>query len=437
MELAFRGLGRFPRINILSVLALALGISASITTLTVTRLLSADPLPGLSRSLYAVQLDSRRISDLAASSSPTLPDRWTWTDVEQMESSVPGIDQTAVINTATLNISTTAGVTPKNVDGVEGLQVQSAFFKMFGVPIVEGAGWRQDDDREAQPVAVISKSLGRKLFGDRAAVGQSIRVNDKLFRVVGISGSWHLYPHFYGLSRCVYACPVEDIFIPVSTARQQGVELAEFSTCGAGVEPSITKPDASICRYLGYWARLDDAAHRSSYLDALAHYAAGQKAAGRYAKGGVAAVNLLVLRQYLDAHGVVPLSARMGVWLALSFLLVCLANVVGLLLTRFLRSTPEIGIRRALGASRQSVVMQCMLEAGMVGLGGGLLALPLTWCGIWLVRQQPVAYAGVIALDWSAFGVLLVLSILASLLVGSLPAWRAAMVEPGLQVKEL
>jgi putative ABC transport system permease protein len=113
-----------------------------------------------------------------------------------------------------------------------------------------------------------------------------------------------------------------------------------------------------------------------------------------------------------------------------------MANVTGLLLTRFLRSAPELGIRRALGASRRAVFTQCLIEAGMIGLSGALLALPLVWLGLWLVRQQPQAFAGVIGMDWTVVPTLLVFSLVASLTIGMVPAWRASMVEPGLQVRE-
>ena len=434
LELAWRGLRKFPRITVLSVLALALGIGATITARTVTRLLSGDPLPGRSGSLYAVQLDARGKVDTGGSAQASLPDTLTWLDVQQLQAQRPAVSQTAVINTSSLTVSAVAGMDSKQLNNIEGLQVQSAFFAMFEVPLRAGRGWSHADDVAALPVAVISADLARRLFGDASALGQSIHINDKLFRVVGISGDWRPYPHFYGLTYCIYACPAEQVFIPVSAARAQGVPLANFSIggdCG-----SATRPGATACPYLGFWALLPGAAQQADYRDMLAHYATAQHEAGRYARGGRQASGLQSIQTYLEAHRLVPMSARFSMWLALSFLLVCLANVTGLLLTRFLRGTAELGIRRALGASRRAVFTQCMLEAGLIGMAGGLLALPLVWLGLWLVRQQPVAYASVIGLDWSAFGALLLLSIVASLAIGAVPAWRASVVEPGLQVKE-
>src|SRR3546814_5873554 len=68
---------------------------------------------------------------------------------------------------------------------------------------------------------------------------------------------------------------------------------------------------------------------------------------------------------------------------------VCLLNTVGLLLAKFLRRSGEVGVRRALGASRREIFMQCLVEAGVVGMAGGIVGQALAWLGLWAVRQQP------------------------------------------------
>lgn len=73
----------------------------------------------------------------------------------------------------------------------------------------------------------------------------------------------------------------------------------------------------------------------------------------------------------------------------------------------------------------------------MVGLVGGIGGLLLTLFGLWLIRQQPTAYADLAHLDVSMFFVTFVMAIAASLLAGLLPALRASRVSPGLQLKTL
>lgn len=436
LELAWRGLRRFPRITLLSVLALALGMGATITARTVTRLLAGNPLPGRSSSLHAVRLDARSQEQVNAQRTTQVPDKLTWLDVRQLQAERPKIPQTAVINTTNLDITGASGTDATPVSDVSGLEVQSAFFRMFDVPLVAGHPWSPADDANAAPVAVISRKLAGHLFGAANAVGKTIHINAKLFRVVGVSGHWQPYPHFYGLHACIYACDAEQIFIPVSAGRAQGVGLYSMSVGGV-CDSSHGAVSADKCPYLGFWALLPSAAQRVDYRNMLAHYADTQKAAGRFVHGGAAASGLQNVSAYLDAYHVVPVSVRFGMWVAVIFLLVCLVNVAGLLLTRFLRGSAELGIRRALGATRRLIFAQCLLEAGLIGLVGGLLAVPLVWVGLWLVKQQPVAYASVIGMHWSVCLALLVLAVLSSMAIGVVPAWRASVIEPGLQVKEL
>src|SRR3546814_13036888 len=73
----------------------------------------------------------------------------------------------------------------------------------------------------------------------------------------------------------------------------------------------------------------------------------------------------------------------------------------------------------------------------MVGLAGGVAGWLLTLAGLWLVRQQPAAYADLAHLDLPMFLATFALAVAVSLLAGMLPALRASRVAPGLQNKTL
>jgi len=94
-------------------------------------------------------------------------------------------------------------------------------------------------------------------------------------------------------------------------------------------------------------------------------------------------------------------------------------------------------VRRALGATRRAIFAQFVVEAGLLGAMGGVLGLVLAWCGLWLVRHSPAAYAGVAQMDWPMLGTTLLLALAASLLAGVLPAWHAARIAPAQQLKTL
>ncbi len=74
------------------------------------------------------------------------------------------------------------------------------------------------------------------------------------------------------------------------------------------------------------------------------------------------------------------------------------------------------------------------MEAGTIGLAGGIGGLGLAWLGLWAVRQQPVDYAALAHLDITML-LTFAIAIAASLLAGILPSWRAIQVAPALQLK--
>ena len=90
--------------------------------------------------------------------------------------------------------------------------------------------------------------------------------------------------------------------------------------------------------------------------------------------------------QWLDRNEVVQKDNRVLIGIALLFLGVCLVNVVGLLLAKFLNAAPLTGLRRALGASRRDIVRQHMTEVLLIGLAGGVLGLLLAVGGLAGIR---------------------------------------------------
>jgi putative ABC transport system permease protein len=180
--------------------------------------------------------------------------------------------------------------------------------------------------------------------------------------------------------------------------------------------------------------QLDDATAVQRYKQFLDNYAAEQQQAGRF--NWPPNTRLRSLMVWLDHEQVVPPDTKISLYVALGLLLVCLVNVAGLLLAKFMRRASEIGVRRALGAARREIYRQFMIEAGMVGLAGGALGLLLTWIGIagvgWVLPHDIAALA---RLDWSLLLTTLGVAIVATMLAGLYPTWRAAAVQPAWQLK--
>ena len=425
-QLALRSFKRNKVLTSLMVLAIALGIGASMTTLTVFYILSGDPLPGRSQTLFYPQMDPQSMDGYTAGEEPE--EQLTRFDAEALLREKKG-DRQALMTGGGASIEPDKqGLSPFVVDA---RYTSADFFPMFDAPFAFGNGWSATEDGSEARVAVISKKLNEKLFDGGNSVGKSIRMDQTEFRVIGVLQDWRPTPRFYDLNSDRYG-EVEQVFLPFSTAVALKMGRNGSMNCwgdSQGDETGVNAP----CTWMQYWVQLDSADKVSAYKQYLANYSDAQRRAGRFERP--TNVRLRNVMEWLEFKRVVPNDVRLQTWLAFGFLLVCLINTVGLLLAKFMRRSSEIGVRRALGASKGAIFMQALVEAGTVGLAGGVLGLGLALLGLWAVRQQPASYAELAHLDPLMLMTTFVLAIVASVLAGLLPAWRACQVTPAIQLK--
>jgi putative ABC transport system permease protein len=425
LDLARRSLRRNLALTVLMIVAIAFGVGASMTTLTVLHVLSADPIPGKSRDLYYVQLDPQKAAGYIPGTEP--PDQVTRLDAEALMRAGRADRQAMMTGGSAAIEPQRPGLDPFYADA---RWTSADFFAMFRVPFVAGGGWSAQDDASAARIVVIARSLAEKLFGAVDVVGRTIRIEGNDMRIVGVIDSWRTSPHFYDLHTDTYG-KGEQLFVPFSTSRE--LKLARNGQMDCWSENPDPEAVGAPCVWIQLWVELDSKAKAAAYRDFLVHYSADQLAAGRFERPPN--VGLRDVIEWLDYKEVVPSDARLQTWVALAFLLVCLINTVGLLLTKFLRRSVEIGVRRALGASKRSIFAQLLVEAGMIGLAGGALGLGLAWLGLWAVRHQPTDYAELARLDLPMLAATFALAVVSSLGAGLLPAWRGCQVTPAIQLK--
>jgi putative ABC transport system permease protein len=431
-QLGVRSLRRNPVLTALMVLTLAVGVAASMATFTVLYVMSGDPIPHKSDRLFVPRLDNAPLVGYAEGDEPS--DQMTYQDATNLLASGQGLRRTAVYGVGTGIESGRADLPPFLVQGVAPTR---DFFAMFEVPFLFGGPWDAATEAGARDAIVISRELSEKLYGKVNPVGKSLRMEDAEWRIVGVADTWKPMPRYYRLINGNGGSFVgtEDFFIPFQTAIRHEMGNNGNNNCsGAGPsEPGWQGWLKSECDFIQFWFEGKTAADQTRLKEFLAAYVTEQKKLGRYPRP--VNVRLENVMEWMEHLGVVSADARLSTWLAFGFLLVCVVNTVGLLLAKLSARAGEIGVRRALGATKPEIFRQFLVEAGVIGLVGGALGLALSFGGLWLISLQSEEMALVAKMDWAMLGATLALAVGASLLAGLLPTWRACQVTPALQLK--
>ena len=426
IDLALRSLKHNKVLTALMILTLALGIGASITTLTVLKLLSGDPIPEKSERLFYPQIDPNDLNGYVA--GQTKPDgKMTYPDAMYLLHAHKATHQAVLAFMQARIAPQHANEHPYYSDGV---MTTSDFFTLFDVPFQYGSAWTAQDDEGHAQLVVIADFLNQKLFGGENSVGKTIRIDDHDYRIAGVLKPWAPQPRFYA-QEMGGRDDGDAVFLPLQTARSLDMSPGEIE-CFADVS-DLNHLESEPCEWLALWVELDDSAAVASYKSFLDGYVQQQISIGRFKRPDT---SLLDLMAFLQQEQVVPDDAKLQMYLALGFLLICVVNTVGLLLAKCLRRSREIGVRRALGATRHAIFAQFMVEAGIVGLAGGMLGLLFTEVGLLGVRHQPAEYAKLAHLDVTMFLFTFVVALVASTIAGLLPAWRACVVAPAPQLKD-
>jgi putative ABC transport system permease protein len=438
LRLGANSLRRNPVLTALMVLTLAVGVAASMSTYTVLRAMSGDPIPHKSDRLLVLQIDnSPPVTEDNPQAPPSadvginLPNLSSWVDVRALLEQAVGERRTGIYGIS--GVIEPEGEAEQPVLA-RGLAVSADFFSMFETPFRFGGGWSAEDEAREARVVVLSAKLAERLFGDADPTGHTLRMSDSEFRVAGVAEEWTPMPRYYWLSVGRAFSDSEEIWIPLRTAIAMERDPEGNVNCnGEGPGPGFAGLINSECVFMSYWVELADASDRAAFNDTLSGYVAQQKALGRLPHGENS--RALDVMQWLTEQQVIGSDTRLQVLLAFAFLLVCMVNTVGLLLAKFTQHTGEIGVRRALGATRRQIFAQYLVQAGVVGIAGGAMGLLLTFGGLWVLAQQSTDVAAVAKLNPGMLLITLGTAIVAAVLAGLLPTWRACQVLPAAQLK--
>jgi putative ABC transport system permease protein len=110
-------------------------------------------------------------------------------------------------------------------------------------------------------------------------------------------------------------------------------------------------------------------------------------------------------------------------------------STVALLLTKFVGKKGEISLRRALGASRDAIFRQQIVEVSVIGLSGGVAGLALAWFGLQGIDYLYDTPPSLVRLDWTMILTAIGVSVVSGIVAGLYPAWRVCQIPPAAQLK--
>jgi putative ABC transport system permease protein len=447
LRLAFRSLRRNPYLSALMIGTIAVGIAASLIAITLYHARAGHPIPWKDDSLFAVTLDTRDDDpDQGFSRHPEYPPlQLTYRDARALNASDIPMHRVMMYRAAQIVTPDRQGVKPFEVN----IRVTTAdFFKTFDVPFIYGSDWSSAEDDAPGGVVVLSRFVNQKLFGGVNSVGREVALDGHSYRVLGVIGAWMPQPKYYDLTNSAFDIP-EDIFIPFGWMQARKVQTSGSISC-VSKRAKVTSLESLLtedCVWLQYWVELRQSADRDRYQSFVDNYTNDERTHGRFPrKNNNRIVNVPT---WLTMWDVVGDDSRMQVVLGLVFLGVCVLNMLGLMLAKFLSAAPISGLRRALGANRTDIVRQHLIEVVVVGVLGGAAGLALSLGG--LAALKMLMYSGMVVnsdnpdrvalvqsfvhMDLSVVVLAIALSLLTGVLAGLYPAYRIGRLAPATFLK--
>jgi predicted permease len=295
----------------------------------------------------------------------------------------------AIIRFTPLNL--TGGASP---EALQAAQVSSDFFSVLRArPLLGRTFDRTQTEADGLATTVLSHALWKTRFGgDPGIVGRDIRLDDRLYRVVGVMGPEVRIPDS------------AQLWVPYDwTPQQRAMRSNHNCLVIARLKPGVALAAAQT--------------EMSVISDRLARqYPEDDSGWG---------ATVVPLREDLVVDVRPILLVLLG---AVAFvLLIACANIANLVLARTLGRRRELALRSALGASRARLIQQLLAETILLGLAGGALGLFLARFGVDAILAflaDDLPRSAEVSLDGRVLAFTFAVSVLTGVLAGIVPAWR-------------
>jgi putative ABC transport system permease protein len=328
---------------------------------------------------------------------------------------VPGVERVSLVSSKR-EVSAYARGTPV-ICTVR--RTDADYWKILDFAFLEGGPFTAEDVRNESLVAVISEATRQRFFGDEPALGMTVEADGLKFRVVGV------VPNVSRLRPIAFG----DIWVPHTTEKADGYRTSLRASGYWGVFLAHRRADFPMIRdeMRSRLRAIPVAAETEGRFDRIAAYPeTPTETVGRVygmidnpAAGG-------------GGEGAPNLRRFFGVMAGLAFLFMLLptVNLVNLNVSRILERASEIGVRKAFGATRRTLIGQFVVENVVLTIVGGVLGLVMAAGVLALItRSGIIPYAqfrlNVRVVMWG-----LAIACVFGLISGVYPAWRMSRLNP-------
>ena len=258
-----------------------------------------------------------------------------------------------------------------------------------------GRDLRESDIQNSTDVCILGKAVVDKIFPNFNPIGQTVRVDGRPLRVIGLMEK---QPEMFGESNDNY------VLIPITTWQNM------YGKYSRSVNIMVT-------------------AHSSEEYDdvieaAIGHFRKIRKVPPGEPNDFSIFSNESMITTVNDITGPIKIGALV---VSLIALLAAGVGIMNIMLVSVTERTREIGIRKAIGAKKSSILMQFLFEAIILCLVGGFIGI-VVGVGIGNLAGSLLSAQSAIPVDWVIIGISLCVTV--GLIFGTYPAYKAANLDP-------
>jgi predicted permease len=400
---ALRGLRRSPGFGAAAIGILALGLAATTAVFSVADAVLFRPLPyQRPQQLVAINEVIPQLSQRYPSLPVNAKHFFEW------KARCRSFADLAILTNGSLNLTGNEGPPMR----LSVRRVSWNFLPLLGVQPLLGRNFTTEEDRPNNDhVVILGYGLWQRRFhGDATILNKTILLSGTPHTVVGVLGSGFRFPQTKWLGDLGERATPPEIFTPFAIDRSKLAPMANhnfgaIARLRAGVSPQQALADLNAVQA----ALIHETPMPGIDLRALVTPLQEQIVAG-------------------SRQGLLVLLAS----IAMVLLIICV-NLGNLMLARSTSRSREMAVRVALGAGSWRMARQVLTESLVIALAGGALGLMLAYGALRaVVASAPVDLPRLdeVHLDFRALLFAFAVSVVAGLLFGLIPAWRAARSEP-------